>query len=87
MDHCLIADPLPHFLRVPPYSVARFDFRLFVRFEAAMLRVKDDQEAGPIITQTLDEFMGAGWQAECPVQNAFDELLWFYRGGQAAPNP
>ena len=85
MDHCLIADPLPHFLRVPPYSVARFDFRLIVRFEAAMLRVKDDQEAGPIITQTLDEFMGAGWQAECPVQNAFDELLWFYRCGRAAP--
>lgn len=86
MDYCLIADPLPHFLRVPPYSVDRSDFRLFVRFEAAMLRVKDDQEAGPIITQTLDEFMGAGWQAECPEQNAFDELLWFYRCGREAPS-
>ena len=63
MDYCLIADPLPHFLRVPPYSVARSDFRLFVRFEAAMLRVKDDHDAVPIITQIVDEFMGAGWQA------------------------
>lgn len=85
MDHCLIADPLPRSLRVHPHRVICPDFRLFVRFEAAMLRVKDDQEAGPLITRTLNQFLGAGWQAECPEQNAFDELLWFYRCGRDAP--
>lgn len=85
MDHCLIADPLPRSLRVHPHRVICPDFRLFVRFEAAMLRVKDDQEAGPLITQTLNRFLGTGWQTECPEQNAFDELLWFYRCGRDAP--
>ena len=85
MDHCLIADPLPRSLRVHPHRVICPDFRLFVRFETAMLRVKDDQEAGPLITQTLNRFLGTGWQTECPEQNAFDELLWFYRCGREVP--
>lgn len=86
MDFCLIADPLPHSLRVHPHRVICPDYRLFVRFEAAMLRVKNDQEAGPLITQTLNRFLGTGWQTECPEQNAFDELLWFYRCGREAPD-
>ena len=86
MDFCLIADPLPHSLRVHPHRVICPDYRLFVRFEAAMLRVKADQEAGPLITQTLNRFLGTGWQTECPEQNAFDELLWFYRCGREAPD-
>ena len=51
-----------------------------------MLRVKNEQEAGPLITRTLDAFLGAGWQAEYTVQEAFNGLLWFYRGGKEPPD-
>ena len=51
-----------------------------------MLRVKNEQEAGPLITRTLDAFLGAGWQAEYIVQEAFNGLLWFYRGGKEPPD-
>lgn len=86
MEHCLIADPLPRSLRVYPHRIICPDYRLFVRFEAAMLRVKDDQEAGLFILRTLDRFLGRGWQMEYPKQEAFDELLWFYRCGRPAPS-
>lgn len=86
-DFCLIADPLPYSLRVHPHRNICPDYRLFVQFEADMLRVKDDQEAAPRMASALDRFLGAGWQTEYTTQQAFDQLLWFYRGGQAAPDP
>lgn len=86
-DFCLIADPLPYSLRVHPHRNICPDYRLFVQFEADMLRVKDDQEAAPRMASALDRFLGAGWQIEYTTQQAFDQLLWFYRGGQAAPDP
>lgn len=82
MDHCLIADPLPAEALGRPI---RTDYRAFVRFEAAMLRAKDDQAAGPLISHALDGFLGEGWQADYSVQEAFEALLWFYRGGRAEP--
>ena len=83
MDHCLIADPLPAEALGRPI---RTDYRAFVRFEAAMLRAKDDQAAGPLISRALDGFLGEGWQADYSVQEAFDGLLWFYRGGREPPD-
>lgn len=84
MDHCLIADPLP--VSAGPLTLIDPDYRLLVRFEAAMLRAKDDQAAGPLISRALDGFLGEGWQADYSVQEAFDGLLWFYRGGREPPD-
>ncbi len=79
MDHCLIADPLPAEALGRPI---RTDYRAFVRFEAAMLRAKDDRAAGPLIQKALrDTGLPAGSQTE----RSFEALLWFYRGGRAEP--
>lgn len=83
MDHCLIADPLPD--RAGVLALIDPDYRHLVRFEAAMLRVKEDSEAEPLVGRILDAFLGAGWQAEYTAQQAFDGLLWFYRGGREEP--
>ncbi len=80
MDFCIVADPLPG--AAGKLDLIDTDYRHMIRFEAAMLRVKNEQEAGPLITRTLDAFLGAGWQAEYTVQEAFNGLLWFYRGGK-----
>lgn len=84
MDFCLVADRLP--CAAQRLDLIDSDYRLFARFEAAMLRAKGESEAGPLITGTLDTFLGAGWQAEYTVQEAFAGLLWFYRGGKDAPD-
>lgn len=84
MDFCLVADRLP--CATQRLDLIDSDYRLFARFEAAMLRAKGESEAGPLITGTLDAFLGAGWQAEYTVQEAFAGLLWFYRGGKDAPD-
>ena len=84
MDFCLVADRLP--CAAQRLDLIDSDYRLFARFEAAMLRAKGESEAGPLITGTLDAFLGAGWQAEYTVQEAFAGLLWFYRGGKDAPD-
>ena len=84
MDFCLVADRLP--CAAQRLDLINSDYRLFARFEAAMLRAKGESEAGPLITGTLDAFLGAGWQAEYTVQEAFAGLLWFYRGGKDAPD-
>lgn len=83
--HCLIADPLPS--RTPQLDLIDPDYRTFVQFEAASLRVKNDQDAAPLITATLDKFLGAGWQLEYTPQQAFDGLMWFYRAGREEPEP
>ena len=80
MDFCLITDRLPH--EAAGLDLIDPDYRIFARFEAAMLRAKGESEAGPLIARTLDAFLGAGWQAEYTVQAAFEGLLWFYRAGR-----
>ena len=84
MDFCLVADRLP--CAAQRLDLINSDYRLFARFEAAMLRAKGESEAGPLITGMLDAFLGAGWQAEYTVQETFAGLLWFYRGGKDAPD-
>lgn len=84
MDFCIVADPLPS--AAEKLDLIDTDYRHMIRFEAAMLRAKNDQEAGPLITRTLDAFLGSGWQAEYTVEEAFDGLLWFYRGGKEPPD-
>ena len=83
--HCLIADPLPS--KTPQLDLIDLDYRIFIQFEAASLRVKNDQDAAPLITATLDKFLGAGWQLEYTPQQAFDGLMWFYRAGREEPEP
>lgn len=84
MDFCLVTDPLPR--TAEKLDLIDTDYRHMIRFEAAMLRIKTEQEAEPFITDLLDAFLGAGWQAEYTVQEAFAGLLWFYRGGKDAPD-
>ena len=75
MDFCIVADPLPG--AAGKLDLIDTDYRHMIRFEAAMLRVKNEQEAGPLITRTLDAFLGAGWQAEYTVQEAFNGCSGF----------
>ena len=84
-QHCLIADPLPS--KTPQLDLIDPDYRTFVQFEAASLRVKNERDAAPLITATLDKFLGAGWQTEYTPQQAFDGLMWFYRAGREEPEP
>lgn len=90
MDFCLITDSLPS--AADGLDLIDPDYRILARFEAAILRAKSDKQAGSIVARTLDAFLGAGWQAEYTVQEAFEGLLWFYRAGRQerpadAPGP
>lgn len=84
MDFCLIADGLPGAFELG-CGTMQTDYRHFVRFEAAMLRTHDEQAAARLIDRTLYGVFGRGWREGRTTQQAFDALLWFYRGGRDAP--
>ena len=82
MDYCLIADELP--LQVPGtfYSFRDPDYRHMVRFEAATMRAKTDQDAAQAIRTAQAALFGPLGQRPQDAQKAFDALLWFYRAGR-----
>ena len=82
MDFCLIADRLPNTVPGTHYLLTDPDYRHMVRFEAATLRAKTDQDAGQAVQTALAAVFGSQGQHPADVQKAFDALLWFYRAGR-----
>ncbi len=82
MDFCLIADSPPRRVPGTVYALTDPDYRHMVRFEAAMLRAKSDQDARLPIQIALAALFGSIVQRPPDVKEAFDALLWFYRGGR-----
>lgn len=84
MGFCLVTDPLPS--AAEKLDLIDTDYRHMIRFEAAMLRAKSDQDARLPIQIALGALFGPLGQRPQDAEKAFDALLWFYRGGGKAPS-
>ena len=86
MDYCLIADELPSQVPGTFYAFRDPDYRHMVRFEAATLRAKTEQDAAQAIQTAQAALFGPLGQRPQDAQKTFDALLWFYRAGRKAPS-
>ena len=86
MDYCLIADELPSQVPGTFYAFRDPDYRHMVRFEAATLRAKTEQDAAQAIQTAQAALFGPLGQRPQDAQKVFDALLWFYRAGRKAPS-
>ena len=86
MDYCLISDELPSQVPGTFYAFRDPDYRHMVRFEAATLRAKTEQDAAQAIQTAQAALFGPLGQRPQDAQKTFDALLWFYRAGRKAPS-
>lgn len=86
IDYCLIADEPPSQVPGTFYAFRDPDYRHMVRFEAATLRAKTEQDAAQAIQTAQAALFGPLGQRPQDAQKTFDALLWFYRAGRKAPS-